>query len=227
MNRPTLLAAAMLATLAACKPAAAPDAAANASPADATAAPAPAGTSAAGRLAAAADAVNPMTSPREAVVAAMRKFTGVGSYHASMHIEGGPRGPMTNEMDFVAPDRFRMEMAGMGTQMIVGDTMYMDMQGRTMKVPMPAGTLTQWRDPAKLAEAEADMTVDAQGSDPVAGQAAEKYVVRVTRPKPTETTIWIGDAGLPLQIMSHNAMGVATIQYSRFNDPTISIEPPK
>lgn len=223
MHRPAarhaLPALALLSILAACKPAAAP--------ADATAAPAPAGTSSADKLAAAADAMNPMTSPREAVVAAMRKFTSVGSYHASMHMEGGPRGPMTSEMDFVAPDRFRMEMGGMGTQMIVGDTMYMNVDGRSMKVPMPAGTVTQWRDPAKLAEAEADMTVDAQGSDPVAGQAAEKYVVHVTKPKPTETTIWIGDSGLPLQILSHNAMGVATIQYSRFNDPTISIEPPK
>ena len=225
MNRKTLLAAALLATLAACKPATTSGAAGEA--ASAPTASTPPAASAGDKLAAAADALNPATSPRETVIAAMRKFTSVRSYHATMHLEGGPRGPMDNAIDFVAPDRFRMEMAGMGTQVIFGDTMYMNMHGRSMKVPMPAGTLTQWRDPAKLAEAEADMAVDAQGSDPVDGQAAEKYLVRVAKPKPTETTLWIGAAGLPLQIATSNPLGRATIKYSRFDDPTIVIEPPK
>ena len=218
--RPALIATALLA-LAACKPAAAPDADAAAVP---TATPAQE-QAAANPVAAVAGAVLP--SAKDTVVAAMRKFTAASSYHAEMHLEGGSRGPMDNAIDFVAPDRFRMEMAGMGTQLIVGDTMYMNMHGRSMKVPMPAGTLTQWRDPAKLAEAEADMAVDAQGSDPVDGQAAEKYLVRVAKPKPTETTLWIGAAGLPLQIATSNPLGRATIKYSRFDDPTIVIEPPK
>ena len=130
-------------------------------------------------------------------------------------------------MDFVAPDRYRMEMAGRGSQVIVGDTMYMQVDGRRMQVPLPAGTLTQWRDPARLGEAEANMTVDDQGSDSVDGQAAKKYVLHVATPKPAEIDMWIGARGLPLQIVSHNAMGDATIRYSRFDDPTLSIEAPK
>ena len=223
MNRSAvraLPALALLAILAACKPAAAPEAAAN--PAPGAGAPAPAAVN---PVAAVARAVLP--DAKGQVVDAMRKFAGVRSYHASMHLSGGPRGPMTNELDFVAPDRFRMELAGMGTQVIVGDTMYMSAGGRTMKVPMPAGTLTQWRDPARLGEAEANMTVDDQGSDSVDGQSATKYVVHVTRPKETTTTLWIGDAGLPLQLLAHNAMGDATIKYSRFDDPSIAIEAPQ
>lgn len=220
MNRKTLLAAALLTALAACKPAATPDTAANASSPDAASAPA-----AANPVAAVARTVLP--DAKGEVVAAMRKFAGVHSYHAAMHLEGGPRGPMDNSIDFVGPDRYRMEMSGMGSQVIIGDTMYMSMHGRTMQVPMPAGTLTQWRDPGKLAEAEANMTVDDQGSDSVDGQSAKKYVVHVSQPKETTTTIWVGDAGLPLQILAHNAMGDATIKYSRFDDPTISIEAPK
>ncbi|GAA5000708.1 hypothetical protein FNZ56_10485 [Pseudoluteimonas lycopersici] len=220
MNRRTSLALALLTILAACKPAATPDTAANASSPAAASAPA-----AANPVAAVAQAVLP--DAKGEVVAAMRKFTGVHSYHAAMHLEGGPRGPIDNAVDFVAPDRYRMEMAGRGSQVIVGDTMYMDINGRTMQVPMPAGTLTQWRDPAKLADAQANMTVDDQGSDSVDGQSAKKYVVHVAQPKETTTTIWIGDAGLPLQILANNPMGQATIKYSRFDDPTISIEPPK
>jgi hypothetical protein len=221
-----LLALALPAILAACdKSATTADAGASAS----TAAPAAttASASAGDRLAAAADAINPATSPREAVIAAMHKFVGVRSYHATMTFDGGPRGPMTNQLDFVAPDRFRMEIAGMGEQYVIGDTMYMSMHGRKMQVPMPKGTVTRWRDPASLAEAEAGMTVDDQGSDSVDGQSARKYVVHATQPKQTTTTLWIGDAGLPLQILANNAMGDATIKYSHFDDPAIVIEPPK
>jgi hypothetical protein len=220
MDRKTLLAAALLPILAACKPAAAPEAATSAAPG--TGDPAPA---AANPVAAVAQAVLP--DAKGQVVDAMRKFAGVRSYHASMRLEGGPRGPMTNELDFVAPDRYRMEMAGRGSQVIIGNTMYLDIDGRSMQVPLPEGTITQWRDPARLADAEANMTVDDQGSDSVDGQSATKYVVHVAKPKPGEITMWIGDGGLPLQIVSHNPMGQATIRYSRFDDPALSIEAPK
>ena len=144
-----------------------------------------------------------------------------------MHLEGGPRGPIDNAVDFVAPDRYRMEAAGRGVQVIIGDTMYLDINGRAMQVPLPEGTITQWRDPAKLADAQTEMQVDAHGSDAVDGQPAKEYLVRVAKPKPAEITLWIGDGGLPLQIVSHNPLGQATIRYSRFDDPAIVIEPPK
>ena len=76
-----------------------------------------------------------------------------------------------------------------------------DVNGRSMQVPLPEGTLTQWRDPAGLADAEADMRVDAQGADAIDGQPAKKYLVHVAGP-PAEITLWIGEAGLPLQIVS-------------------------
>lgn len=211
MNRRTLLAAALLATLAACKPAAAPDAT-----------PTPAA-----KPEVAVSPVVPAIDARGEVAMSMRKFWDLRSYHAAMHLEGSPRGPIDNAVDFVAPDRYRMEAAGRGAQVIIGDTMYLDINGRAMQVPLPEGTITQWRDPAKLADAQTEMQVDAQGSDAVDGQPAKKYLVRVAKPKPAEITLWIGDGGLPLQIVSHNPLGQATIRYSRFDDPAIVIEPPK
>ena len=211
MNRRTLLAVALLPVLAACKPAAAPDAT-----------PAPAA-----RPEVAAAAAVPALDARGEVAAAMRKFRDLRRYHAAMHLEGGPRGPIDNAVDFVAPDRYRMEAAGRGAQVIIGDTMYLDINGRAMQVPLPEGTITQWRDPAKLADAQTEMQVDAQGSDAVDGQPAKKYLVRVAKPKPAEITLWIGDGGLPLQIVSHNPLGQATIRYSRFDDPALAIEAPK
>ena len=73
----------------------------------------------------------------------MDKFLAASSFHASMHMEGAQT--MTNEMDFVAPDRYRMQMTA-GTQVIIGDTMYMETRGKRMQVPLPAGTISQWRD---------------------------------------------------------------------------------
>ena len=209
-------------TLVGCKPAA------NAAGADTPAtASEPASTNA---VAAVAASLNPLASAKDEVLASVDKFRAVRSYHATMHLDGGPRGKMTNEVDFVAPDRFRMKMP-MGTQVIIGDTMYMNAQGRTMKIPMPAGTLTQWRDPANMAENAATMTVDAQGSDSVDGVSAKKYLVHHTKPKPVDVTMWLDGDGYPLQIRVDQTVNAqantTTIRYSRINDPTIRIDPPQ
>lgn len=217
------LSLACLVLLAACKPQAP---SAEAAKADSTA------TSAApvATAAAVADKLNPLPSPRDDITATMDAFLGVKSFHATMKMTGTamPEG-MTTEMDFVAPDRYRMQMP-MGTQIIIGDTMHMSVQGRSMKVPMPKGTLSQWRDPAKLAENHATMTVESQGRESVDGVAARKYVVHNTQPQPTDVAMWIGDDGLPLQLQhSSSAEGKTanvTIRYTRFNDPSIKVDPP-
>jgi len=161
----------------------------------------------------------------------MDQFLGVKSFHATMTMSGTaiPDG-MTTEMDFVAPDRYRMQMP-MGTQVIIGDTMHMSVQGRSMKVPMPEGTLSQWRDPVKLAENQATMNVESLGRESVDGVAARKYVVHNTQPQPSDVTMWIGGDGLPLQIQHTSSAEGKTanvkIRYTRYNDPSIRIDPPK
>jgi hypothetical protein len=213
--------------LAACKPAAAPasDAAAAATPASTAPAAAPSA------LAKIAGDLNPLASPKDAIKASMDRFLALHSYHASMEFSGGPGGAMGhNDIDFVAPDRYRMVMP-MGTQFIIGDTMYMHVQGRTMKVPMPKGTLSQWRDPARLAEAEEGMTVQAQGSDTIDGVATSKYLVHHEKPQPTDVTMWINGDDLPVRIQVEMPVKGKTmtsrIDYSRFDDPTIKVNPPQ
>ena len=224
-----------LCALAACKPSAPPatDAAdaKTAPPASAASETAPSeGTHS--KIAEAAARLNPLTNSKEAIAASNKKFMAVRSFHASMRHEGlgASTGAGSNEIDFVAPDRYRLQMP-MGTQVIIGDTMYMQADGRTMKVPLPKGTLSDMRDPAKLGMNEASMTVEAQGSDTVDGISAQKYMVHNTQPLPSDVTMWIGDAGLPLQIqvssMVQGKPATTTIRYSRFNDPTIQIDPPK
>lgn len=169
-----------------------------------------------------------LAGPKDEVKAALDKFIAAKSYHVTMTHSGAQA--MTTEADFVAPDRFRMTMP-MGTQYIIGDTMYMTMQGRSMKVPMGKGTMTQWRDPANLAKHEATLTVQALGSEDVGGKPAKKYRMSNTQPEPSTSTMWVGSDGYPLQIrVDSDVQGkpvTTMIRYSRFNDPTIKVEPPQ
>ena len=214
--RPTLLACLAIA-LVACKPAA---------PTDASAVPVATSVPAGAETAPPA----PPTASRSAadeVKASMDKFLAARSFHASMHMEGAQT--MTNEMYFVAPDRYRMQMPA-GTQVIIGDTLHMETQGKRMQVPLPAGTISQWRDPLKIQENKEGLSVEAQGSEAIDGQIARKYLVRNTVPENTEFTYWIGDNGLPVQLLhkgeSQGKPYSMTLRYSRFDDPAITIDVP-
>ncbi len=218
--RPLALACLVLA-LAACKPSA---------PADTAA---PARTEPAGTMEKAAAALNPLSSPEYEMKASMDKFLKAKSFHAVMDMQGAQS--MAIEMDFVAPDRYRMKMP-QGTQVIIGDTMHMQVEGRSMKMPLPKGTLSQWRDPLRIEENKAEMNVESLGSDSIDGQPAKKYLVRHTEPKASqpqsnEFTFWIGGDGLPLQLVSQgDAQGKPysmTLRYSRFDDPSIVIDAPQ
>jgi len=226
--RPLALTCLVLA-LVACKPSA---------PADSAATTDTSATPTASAVAATAAALAPLAAPMEAVKASMDTFLDARSFHATMVMEGAKG--MTTEMDFVAPDRYRLQMP-VGTQVIIGDTMHMQVDGRTMKVPLPAGTISQWRDPLKIQENKDSLSVESQGSDTIDGKPATKYLVRnmlpagstsaPDQPGVTEFTYWVGDDDLPLQLQhSGESQGkpyTMTIRYTRFNDPGIVIDAPK
>lgn len=217
------IAFAALLALVACKPDA-PEAAVPAAFADPDTAAAPSAP------AAAAPAAPPTRSATDAVKAAMDHFRNARTYHARMTMQSA-RGTMVNELDFVAPDRFRMQLQGIGTQTVIGDRMWMDMRGRTMQVPVPPGTSQKWRDPANFEAAKADLAVEALGEEAIDGQPTRKYLTRHTQPKPGEVTLWIGRDDLPVQmrVQADDDTGnpaTVTVRYSRFNDPAITIDPP-
>ena len=223
----SLMSMTLLLGLAACKPSATNPAAEVAAPPSMDAAEA----TTADKVSAAVDAINPMTSPREAVIAAMHALKDARSYHTSMHFDGGPGGSLDNELDFVAPDRYRMDMKAMGTQVVIGSTMFLSMGGRSMQVPMPKGTLDKWRDPGNFREAEAGMTAEGMGSESLDGVNTQKYKVHYTVPQPGDSTLWIDGDGLPVQmrvtIDNKGEPVTTTMRYSRINDPTLRIEAPK
>lgn len=167
--------------------------------------------------------------PKEDMKALSVKFLALRSYHAVMQSDDKRMQKM--EMDFVAPNRYRMNMP-MGTQYVIGDTMYMAIDGRTMKIPMPKGTVTQWRESDRAFREVEQMQVEALGSEIVNGKPARKYRMTRTEGKtPGTTLLWVGADGYPIKIETTGTAGkratTMTVHYSRFNDSSIRIEPPR
>lgn len=210
--RPCTLACLVVA-LVACQPStpAAPAAAPATGPTAATPAPPP----------------GPLSRPEDEVKASMDRFMQARTFHAVMNMQGARA--MTNEMDFVAPDRYRMKMQA-GTQVIIGDTMYLQVDGRATRVPLPKGTLSQWRDPLKLAEHKGGLVVQSLSDEDIDGVTARKYLVKNSAAPAAEFTMWIDAEGLPLQLQQHGqSQGspyTMTLRYSRFDDPSIVITAP-
>lgn len=167
--------------------------------------------------------------PKEEMKALSAKFLALRSYHVTM-VNSDTRMPKM-ETDFVAPDRYRMQMP-MGTQVVIGDTMYMSIDGRTMRVPMPKGTMTQWRESDRAFREVDKAQIEALGAELVDGKPTKKYrMTQATGNTPTTTLIWAGHNGYPVKLETTGTAGkrtsTMTILYSRFNDPAIKIDVPK
>ena len=169
--------------------------------------------------------------PKEAVHAAFSKFLAAKSFHAT--VTDANKGEPLSSMDYVAPDRYRIHSARGPQTIIVGDDAWIDMNGRTMKVPLPVGRMiAQYRNQHTLEELEKGLAITDLGSDSVGGVPAHAYGYTVTDPARADVKLWVDDkSGLPLQIESKGSfMGhasAARVRYSDFDDPSIRIEVPQ
>lgn len=174
----------------------------------------------------------PATDARAELIASLGAFKGIRSYHATMQVEAQGKTIVT-ELDFVAPDRFRMTMpGGIGTQTIIGDTMYMQAGGQVVRSKVPAGMLDKWRSPGNVEDAYDGIVVQALGPAMLDGKPARRFLLRQPSSEtPADITMWVGADGLPLQVQAvvtdAGTQGNSLIRYSRYNDPSIEITPPQ
>lgn len=170
-----------------------------------------------------------LAGPKEDMVAMSKKFLSLRSYHVTL-INSDKRVPKT-EMDFVAPDRYRIDMPPMGEQHMIGDTLYMTVDGRSMRMPMPKGMMTQWREPTRVFREVEKMQVEALGADTVNGKPTKKYRFTQTGATAVSTLMWVGADGYPVKMETTGGVGkrasTVTVFYSRYNDPSIKIDLPK
>ncbi len=167
--------------------------------------------------------------PKEDMKALSVKFLALRSYQATM-THNDPRVPTTT-LEYLAPNRYRMQTQ-VGTQYVIGDTMYMTIDGRTMRIPMPKGTMTQWRQTDRAFREVDNAQIEALGNETLDGKPMKKYrMIQTVDGSRTETLLWVGANGLPAKMQTTGTAGhktyTTTIVYSRFNDPTIRIEPPR
>ena len=173
----TVLSATLALSLAACKQEIAPASSGDgAAPAAGTPAP--------------ATAAAPAASAKDAFRSSMDAFAQARSYHATMTMAGGPMGEMKSDMDYVAPDRFRMTMTMGGQPMeviMIGSESYMKMGGQWMKNPAPnQQEMPKWDQELKKSLDTAE--VQDLGEESVNGVQARKFQVKLTQPQPADTT---------------------------------------
>lgn len=175
-------------------------------------------------------AAAPAADPASAVLEASRRFASLRSFHAEMTLHGAQAGQVVRSgMDFVAPDRYRLETPA-GVQTIIGDTFFLQAEGRMQQVPLPAGTLEQWRSPLPSEARLQDLRVEDRGPADIDGTATRVY--RIDGPAGSGETLqyWIGGDGLPRQIQrdgfNKQQPYRITLRYSRLNDPSLHVPPP-
>lgn len=176
-------------------------------------------------LAALLSAAPATASPGDEVTRAVEKLAGAGSYVIHIDAPQAAAGGQI-EMQYVAPDRYRMMMPGMPAQTIIGNQVYMDMGGRVMRVPLPTGTLDQMRDQAHIRQTQENARIEAAGSDVIDGSPASKYRIIHPDQPGTEVMLWVGSNGWPVKMQVEGGEGAATMRYSRFNDASLVIQPP-
>lgn len=168
----------------------------------------------------------PAAEPAHAVLAASERLAGLRSFHAELDLQGAAQ-PVRSAMDFVAPDRFRVQTPA-GLQTIIGDTMFLQAGSAIQQVPTPPGLMEQWRSPLPKDAPAAGLQAEDLGRQSLDGVDTRHY--RLLGEAGERLEYWVDDQGLPRQIVrSGSNQGrpyQLRLRYSRFNDPTLRIERP-
>lgn len=170
-------------------------------------------------------------APKDEVHAAFVRFLAMKSFKASLDSTTG-KYKSSSTVEFVAPDRYRVSNPNQAPSLIIGNTMYISMDGRQMKVPMPGlkAMISQYRNPDMLKELAGDAVVESLGSESLNGQPAKKYRYTMTSPVTSTNIMWVAANGDILQIDTSGTMQKKAfhtlIRYSQYNSPAIIISTP-
>lgn len=170
-------------------------------------------------------------TPKDEVHAAYTRFLAMKSFKADMSSTTG-KYKSSSTVEFVAPDRYRVTNIGQASNLIIGNTMYINMDGHAMKIPMPGlkDMIAQYRNPEMLKELAGDVVVESLGSELHNGKATKKYRYTMTKPVASSNIMWVAANGDILQIDTSGTLQKkpfhTVIQYSQFNSPAIKISTP-
>lgn len=141
------------------------------------------------------------------------------SFRASMSDAGS--GEKYVDMEFQAPDRYRLVNAQGGpTIIVIGSQAQMDMGGRMMTVPVPVNALVNaYRNEDALRKQRESMVVEALPDATLDGEAAKVYRFTTQHPKPATATAWVGAGDTLLQMeVDGGAAGRGKVVRVRYRD---------
>jgi len=150
---------------------------------------------------------------------AFDKLLDAPSFRASMSDAGS--GEKYVDMEFQAPDRYRIINAQGGPTMIVsGGQAQMDVGGRMMTVPVPVNAIVNaYRNEDAMRKQRESMVVEALPDATLDGVAAKVYRFTTQHPKPVTSTAWVGAGDVLLQMeVDGGAAGRGKVVRVRYRD---------
>jgi len=179
-------------------------------------------------LLALAFAGNALADARAELHAAFQKNLSAKTYRATM--TDLATGKQVSTVEYQAPDRYRIQANGM-TSVIANGNMYMQVNGQSMKVPLPAGTMEKFRSDSAWKQMEKDTLISERAPGTVGAEPARKFHWITSGAHPSTGDVWVGvKSGYVLQVETTEAAGskkgAVRVHYGDFNS-AISIAPPK
>jgi outer membrane lipoprotein-sorting protein len=170
-----------------------------------------------------------VAGPKDDLHAAFTKFLAQSSFKGTTTATVNGK-TIQSVIEFQAPDRYRISSEGRPPSVIIGGSMYININGRFMKMPTPP-SIAEYRDPSVLARIESSLSADDLGADVVGGEPTHKYRYTVSQPRQSTTIVWVSTrSGLPVQLQNSGAMMGKTINsqvnYANYSDPSIKISAP-
>lgn len=146
-------------------------------------------------------------------------FTAAKSWHGTEAFSNGH----TVQVDYVAPDRWRIQPNEKMTELLIGNSVYLVQNGKTQKLPIPGGMLRKTIESFYSKPLPDDVKQSAKdlGMQTLNGQPVHVYSF-TTRNVPV--TFYVGPDNLPVQQIVNDQKVTTTITYSQYNEP-IDISP--
>jgi len=172
----------------------------------------------------------PTNDPKADIEKMSERFLGVTSFKAKMTGDG--KTPVNSEMDFIAPDRYRVKTASAMEMIVIGRATFMKIgeEWRLMQLPLDP-SIKDMR--AAFGKDEMKWVSDVKfgGEEPVNGKWAYVYTYHAKGPNnqgENDSKLWVAkSSGLPLKIEATYKSGnlkTMTIDYDY--DTPVVIQPP-
>ena len=173
---------------------------------------------------------NAAADARSDLHAAFMKNLAAKTYRATM--TDLATGRQVSTVEFQSPDRYRIKVAAGPTSTIADGAMWMEVNGKPMKIPLRPGMLEKFRSDAAWTQMESDTLIREAGAGTVGTEAARKYHWISSGKHASTGDVWVGSkSGYVLQVETAekpgSKAGAVRVVYSGFNDPAIRVAAPK